>query len=184
MLRIANRTIITLLVVANALIATRAHAEWSGSNHYKDRWGQSVNFSVYNTVDSNQENINAARDGLNEWHNDTTANLNYTWTGEIKVYDQNVNNPNLYGGFIAERDSTGHFVGGRAYMDEANNNDLDYYKTRAVFCQEVGHAFGFDHEDQGCMGATYIWNGQLSWKWDVNQHNIDNMYSLYIRNHH
>lgn len=65
-----------------------------------------------------------------------------------------------------------------AKYNNQNNSPLCWTSTgrQGVLCQELGHAFGLTHSNNGCMGFGYPFNGVTNTDYRVRQHNIDDIY--------
>lgn len=65
------------------------------------------------------------------------------------------------------------------YVDNSPYNNA--WERRAIFCQEIGHTFGLDHDDTGsCMGFGYFSNATNT----INGHNTNDVYNKYRYSHH
>ena len=169
-----NSAIALLLGTNLWLTAAFLHPEQASSHSLGYHWHKRTI-----TIDNVAANQAPADDAMAEWSNDTILTVTEVLANEdIYVFDNNDGNvgycgawaPRLYSG-------TNHLRHGRAmYNTYCSGN---YYFKRGIFCQEIGHGFGLDHSDHGCMGFNYWWNGVKNTTWYVAQHNIDDIRGIY-----
>ncbi len=179
------RVAIATLVIANMLMAAwllipegvSAHSLGYHWNRYYKEGTTSPGPDVYIRNDATY--YTPANDALNEWNTDTILDVfevgNYE---DIYLFDNNDGATSYCGAWAAYvYDGTNHLKYGRAMYNTYCGGD--YYKKRAIFCQEIGHGFGLAHSDNGCMGYGYYNSAYTVW-----QHNIDDIYNQYRYNHH
>ncbi len=133
------------LLVAS-LAGTAAEARQWGCWSQADR-----NVRIRNASGGSQ-----ATAAINDWNNMTILNISSVSSGE-EVYVFNANSGATGWGGLA---SITNYSGCTILRATAQVNTY-YYSSgstsaRGVHCQEIGHAFGLDHSnDGGCMGAGY-----------------------------
>lgn len=171
---------IVFLLVANFAIApsTLAH----GTGHW-NRYGSSVTVYTHLWANGETENANAAEGARYEWSLDTILYLPTTQNHtDIEVWDI-YSDTGPVGLHTPESvDATNHGTHSHVWFNEKYNH-YNYDWTRAVYCQELGHAFGLDHSNDGCMGFGYVYNGVTSRATGVLQHSIDDIYNKYRNSH-
>ncbi|MCI0397410.1 MAG: hypothetical protein L0332_29445 [Chloroflexi bacterium] len=134
-----------------------------------NRNGSSVTIGVYNTATYYNE-ANAAR---NDWSVNTILYLpNRTSHTDISVFDGNYGNTG-WGGLAEIINYSGcHISHGHARLNYYYN--YSSADKRGIFCQEIGHLFGLDHSNDGCMGKGYYNNSNVTV-----QHNWNDIYNKY-----
>jgi hypothetical protein len=165
--------LIVVLIVANLFLAanTFAHQMWRDGKYYVhwNRSGTSVTFNLYNGgLGSDIYDADKARA---DWHNNTILNLYWvdsTAPRDITVYSYN-SQDGRGGLYYIWWDTKGHI-----YKGEAAYNLYYGQNKQGVFCQEIGHNFGLEHSNDGCMGYTY-WNSLIT----TVQHNWTDIYNWY-----
>lgn len=173
--RLASVLAIGILLFANAYLAALVFVRDTASAHSNGYHWHGRNIEILNDA----TNTGPSYDAIWEWHNDTILYvLDVVASEEIYVFDNNDGATSYCGAWAPwVYSGTNHLSYGRAMYNEYCG--LSYNGKRGVFCQEVGHGFGLDHSDDGCMGYGYTWNGVRSTKYAVWQHNIDDIYRIY-----
>ncbi|GIV98058.1 MAG: hypothetical protein KatS3mg057_2715 [Herpetosiphonaceae bacterium] len=174
MKRLVGPVAIAILLLANLLVARQAIAHKWGNWHW-NRYGSSVTIRVYNTARYWTEANRAVRD----WDNNTILYLPDPGTHtDISLFDGNYGATG-WGGLaeIINYTSGSHITHGHARL----NYYYSYSSTgkQGVFCQEVGHLFGLDHSNDGCMGMGYYNNIYYTVP-----HNWNDIYNMYRYSHH
>ncbi|MEW5987604.1 MAG: hypothetical protein AB1791_13305 [Chloroflexota bacterium] len=170
-------TVMALLVAIIGSVGVTSAHDWicSGSTGWHwNKYGSSVTIRSRNTALYSSE----ASSAINDWSNNTILYVpQVTSNYKIRVYDGNYGNTG-WGGLAVITNYTGcHILRGDALL-----NYYYYYSSiskQGIFCQEVGHLWGLDHSNDGCMGKGY-YN-------DLNttvQHNWDDIYNKYRYTHH
>ncbi|MGH2544687.1 MAG: hypothetical protein ACRDIB_17995, partial [Ardenticatenaceae bacterium] len=163
-----------LLVSAGQFSVASAHDWQCGAYGWHwNRTGSSVTIGMYNTAYYYSQ-ANSAR---NDWSGNTILYVpNRTYHTDMSVFDGSYGNTG-WGGLAEIINYSGcHITHGHAR--------LNYYysytsnEKRGIFCQEIGHLFGLDHSDHGCMGMGYYNNA-----YTTVQHNWDDIYNKYRYGH-
>ncbi|MFD1542807.1 hypothetical protein [Nonomuraea guangzhouensis] len=162
------------IVLIPVLAAPQALAhQWDG--WHWNRYGATVTINVLNTATYAAE-ANAA---LNDWDSNTILSLPRVGSHtDISMFDGNYGNTG-WGGLaeIISYMSGNHITHGHAR--------LNYYYSytsamkQGIQCQEVGHLFGLDHSNNGCMGLGYYNNVTTTVA-----HNWSDISSMYRTSHH
>ncbi len=175
MKRLIGPLAIGLLLTVNVVMATVASAHQWGNYHW-NRSGSSVTIRANNTA---QYRTEASR-AINDWSNNTILDIpQVDYHTDISVFDGNYGDTG-WGGLAEITTTSGnHITHGHAR--------LNYYYAasstfkQGIFCHEVGHTVGLDHaDDGGCMGLGY-YSGST---YTTVQHNWDDIYRMYRKNHH
>ena len=172
MKRVSGLVVLTLLLVANLVIASRSIAhQYDPRQHWNNESGQSINF--YNGADYHDAATNARQD----WGSNTRISFeprasHVGFHVFDAYYDTN------WGGFAdpVEYYWTGshwHLTHGHAILNTKYAGAGAYYR-RGIFCQEIGHLLGLIHSNDGCMGYTYYNN--LNYTVPHNWSDINNIY--------
>ena len=168
MKRFATPVAIAILLIANLLVGTNVFAHQWGSWHWH-RGGASVTINAYNTATYRAE----ASAAINDWSNNTILYVPQVGShSDIHVFDGNYGATGWGGLASLESVSGNHILHGHAR--------LNYYygytsaQKRGVQCQEVGHLFGLDHSNDGCMGMGYYNNLTTTVS-----HNWNDIYNIY-----
>ncbi|MEU7839235.1 hypothetical protein [Nonomuraea sp. NPDC049129] len=160
------------LVLVSTTPPAFAH-QW-GSWHW-NRYGATVTIQIQDTA----TNFSQAEASINDWDSHTLLSLPRVGSHtDISVFDGNYGNTG-WGGLaeIINYTSGSHITHGHAR--------LNYYysytsaEKTGIFCQEVGHLFGLDHSNDGCMGMGYYNN--LT---NTVQHNWNDISAMYRTSHH
>ena len=174
---VAPLLIILGLLAANIGVYT-AHAHNWGNYHW-NKGGTYIDIYQYNTA-AYYSDAEAARQ--NAWN---TVSILYNYNAgshtNVSVYDGNFGNTG-WGG-LASLENLDWDWGCWCYDHIAHGHarvNMYYgygaWDRQRIFCQEVFHTYGFDHDDtNGCMDYTYTTNVLLS-------HNSTDFYNRY-RNH-
>ncbi|WP_327582305.1 hypothetical protein OHA25_41125 [Nonomuraea sp. NBC_00507] len=169
----AASIILAATVTVLALAVPQASAHQWGSWHW-NRYGATVTIQIYNTATYRTE----AQAAVNDWNNNTILSLpGASGHTDISLFDGNYGNTG-WGGLAEIINYSGsHITHGHAR--------LNYYYSyssstkRGIFCQEIGHLFGLDHSNDGCMGLGY-YNNVVT----TVQHNWNDIYNMYRNSHH
>ncbi len=119
-----------------------------------------------------------ASNAINDWNSMTILNISSVSSGE-EVYVFNANSGATGWGGLA---SITNYSGCTILRATAQVNTYYYSSTstsaRGVHCQEIGHAFGLDHSnDGGCMGAGYWYSITNAYR--PVSHNVSDIGSMY-----
>lgn len=175
-LLLAANSLMAMLLVITPVFAHKLGPHW-------DRYYNDNNAQPTIRVKVNATNSTPANDARLEWSGDTILNLpSVTGSEDVYLFDNN--------------DGAKSYCGAAAPFVYSGTHNLSYaramYNThcagqyaykRSIFCQELGHALGLAHSNDGCMGATYAWDGVVSTKYAVWQHNIDDIKIMYLNRH-
>jgi hypothetical protein len=156
------------LLAANVFMAREALAHQWGRWHW-NKSGSSVPLSIYNSGTYRTEAANA----ISDWNVNTILTLsNASSHTEISVFDGNYGNTG-WGGLASLESVSGNHI---LHAHSRLNTYYSYSSTdkRGVQCQEVGHTFGLDHSNDGCMGKGYYNNLNTTV-----QHNWNDIYNIY-----
>lgn len=169
-----GRLLLAVGAVIAALVGASAASAHKWGNWHWNRYGSSVTIQAYNTATYRAE----ASAAINDWSANTilyVPQVNYHT--DLSVFDGNYG-PTGWGGLAEIINYSGsHITHGHAR--------LNYYYSyssnmkRGIQCQEVGHLFGLDHSNDGCMGLGYY----NSLYYTV-AHNWNDIYSMYRYTHH
>jgi hypothetical protein len=166
------------LLAANIHVA-RAH-NWEG--YHWDKGGSAIHIYNYNYAANWQAAENARVDGWNKIG--ILYNYSVDYHTDVSVFDGYYGTDTGWSGLATLEDldwSWGHF--GWVYIAHGHarynrSYPMSQASIQGIFCQEIGHTWGFDHSNTGdCMGKTY-YN-------DINTygpHNNTDFYNRY-RNH-
>lgn len=181
-LRLRRRLLIPVMaIVVGALVALNvgvASAHNWGSWHW-DKSGSRVQIQsqIYGGTQAQAE---AGRvDAWNKVSNLYNYRVNYHT--DVSVFDGNFGNTG-WGG-LASIESTAWDWGcfGWCHVTHGHARYNSYYGgspwyIQGVYCQEVYHTYGFDHDDTGgCMGLGYFPNSSNV----LNSHNAADFYNRY-----
>jgi hypothetical protein len=175
---------LVLLVLVGANIATSsvamAHSlngSWPNDYHWHKSGTQIVLRVFIDPATVNKQAAEKARvDGWNKigiLYNNRVYDPNYA---EVRVWDGNYGNVGWsgYGGF--DRIISGTYHGTRGYAIYNTYTGWSQAPIQAIFCQEMGHAWGLGHSNTGdCMGFSYH-----NWtKYYYGSHNNNDFYNMY-----
>jgi hypothetical protein len=164
---VAAATTLTLL-----LGTTGASAHQWGSWSW-NRSGSTVTIQVYNYA----ANSGAANQALNDWDSHTILSLpRLNSHTDISVYDENAGNTGWIG-LATIVNYSGNYIT-HAHAEYNTYYSESYDQIVGTYCQEIGHTFGLDHSNDGCMGLGYYNN--LTY---TVQHNWTDIYNMYINPH-
>jgi hypothetical protein len=158
--------VIAVLVVTGSTASAHQWGNWSWN-----RYGSTVTIQVYNYATSSYSNANAA---IRDWDSHTILSLpdpgSHT---DISVFDGN-SGATGWVGLATIVNSNGNYI---THAHAQLNTYYGYTGSQAtgVYCQEVGHTFGLDHSNDGCMGMGYYNN--LTYTVAHNWNDIASMYS-------
>lgn len=161
--------LLIVLLFANLLTAPLAFAHSSG--WHWNRYGATVTINVYNTTTYRAESTAA----ITDWDTKTILALpQVTSHSDIHLFDNNYGATGWASLYSFESYTTGK------HLTHVHGR-LNYYyslsttQKQAIFCKLLGHSFGLDSSNDGCM------NGTLS---STVQHNWDDIYAMYRTSHH
>jgi hypothetical protein len=162
--KIGGFAILAALVLANlAVNVPDAQAHYLGYHWHKSGTQIVLRTYIYPSTVYAAAAERARQDGWNKiaiLYNQRVYDPNYA---EVHVWDAAYGNTGWsgYGGFDrVTNDGRYHGLRGYALYNRSTgwtNQNL----IQGLFCQEIGHAWGLDHHNNGdCMGLTYFnWNG-------------------------
>ena len=177
MKRVVGSVVITLLVIANLVLAGQSFAhQYDTPRHWNNESGNGINF--YNGANPYHE---AAEDARKDWGSNTRIvfDIRSSHAGLHAFdayYDTN------WGGLASWEDynwtgSHYHTTHGHAILNTKYAGQGGYWR-RGVFCQEIGHLLGLAHSDDGCMGLSYYNNKNYTVP-----HNWGDINNIYDGNH-
>lgn len=170
---LARAGVILAVVVTALLAASTAQAHQWGSWHW-NRYGSSVTIRAY----VSGPNVTWSRAAVADWDRNTILYLpdpgSHT---DMSVFAGNYGNTGWGGVAEIINYSGSHITHGHARV----NTYYGYGQSDfiGIQCQEVGHLFGLDHSNDGCMGKGYYNNLNYTV-----QHNWNDIYNMYRYSHH
>ena len=183
-----------LLAVATLCALATVGAGPASANHAwgNYHWARTANPFTLRVIDANSSNwdghLNAA---INDWSRSSVLDLVResgregkncrAETGKVKSCNGNYGN-NGWLGLASIRVSGAHITSGTAKMNDTYFNSGAYNATarQHVMCQEIGHTFGLDHQDES--GADLNTCMDYSDKLDnpsPNSHDYQQLESIY-----
>ena len=182
--------LVTLLLGASAVLALPAAASHSWGNYH---WARTANPFTLRIIDANSSNWDAALDrAIADWDRSAVMTLVQeegsvdkrcrVVTGKVKSCNGSYGQ-NGWLGLASIRVSGSHITSGTAKMNDtyfamAAYNDPT--KKQHVMCQEIGHDFGLDHQDESgadlntCMDYSNALDNP-----SPNQHDYDQLATIY-----
>lgn len=163
-----------------AITATAAHADHSwGSYHWK-RSGVLM-LSIYSSVTPDWSNALVVADS--DWNRSTVLENTLVAsdsakktrrqcprpTGAIRVCNDSYGY-NGWAGIASIGLADGHISGAIAKMNDSYLGNASSDKRQGVMCQEVGHDFGLDHQDENFTNANLGTCMDYTNDWSTNQH--------------
>lgn len=134
------------------------------------KWNRST-IQVWNSA----SNSSLANQALNDWDGHTVLSLPRTGShSDISVADGYYGNTG-WGGLATIIDSSGSYIT-HAHAEVNLSYNPSASRILGIFCQEIGHTFGLDHSNDGCMGLSYYNN--LTTTVPHNWNDINSMYSF------
>jgi predicted Zn-dependent protease len=160
-------------MVMTLFSATTAQAHPWGNWHW-NRYGSSVTIAAYTTGSQ----VTASKQAANDWSNNTILYIpQYTSHTDMSVFDGNYGATGWGGLASLESVSGDHILHGHARVNMYYG--YGYSDVVGIQCQEVGHLFGLDHSNDGCMGKGYYNNLNYTVS-----HNWSDIYNIYRYTHH
>jgi predicted Zn-dependent protease len=160
-------------MVMTLFSATTAQAHKWGNWHW-NRYGSSVTIAAYTTGSQ----VTASKQATNDWSNNTILYIpQYTSHTDMSVFDGNYGATGWGGLASLESVSGDHILHGHARVNMYYG--YGYGDVVGIQCQEVGHLFGLDHSNDGCMGKGYYNNLN-----STVSHNWSDIYNMYRYTHH
>jgi len=183
-----------------AFATTPAQANHSWGNYHWARSG-AVQLNIYSSVTSDwSDNLTTANSDWNQSQylqntvvnsaTDTTTRSQCAMpTGAIRVCNYTYGNTG-WSGLASINTGRGknrsHITGATTKVNDTYLAGADPAMRQGVMCQEVGHDFGLDHQDENfdnpnlgtCMDYTRDWSTNQH----PNQHDYDQLASIYSHN--
>ncbi len=167
---IAPPLIVFALLALNVGVFTASAHNWG--NWHWDKSGTNITIQQWTYGTNTAEAENARQDAWNRISN--LYNYNSRSHTDISVFGDNAGNTGWAGLASLENVSGDHIIHAHARY----NNYYGYASNdiQGVYCQEVEHTYGFDHNNTGgCMGAGYFSGSGNT----LSQHDVDDFYNLY-----
>lgn len=165
-LLIANMVTFTIVSAHNLSCGTRG-LHW-------DRWG-TPDIYVYRTTPAG-DNSTQAQNATAEWTADTVLDLfSASSHTDVSLYDFNYGSGGPGGQTTFPGTSGCHITHAHATANSYYVNGYTSLQKRALYCHELGHAWGLDHMgsiDECLAAGTY-----------VNSHSITDMDTKYSSSH-
>ncbi len=167
------------LLAANVGVYT-AHAHNWGGWHW-DKGGTQIVIQEQHTGGHTTQSLAASLDAWNRIS--ILFNYHVNYHTDISVYDGYYNTN--WSGLASIEDSNwdwgcwcyDHI--GHAHAKYNTKSGFSAWTIQGVYCQEINHGRGFDHDNSGgCMGLTY-YSGSSN---TLSSHNLTDFYNRY-RNH-
>lgn len=195
-LRLRHTAIVSVLAaVVVGWAATPAQADHAWSNYHWARSGE-ARLTLYSSLTSSWSgNLGTANSDWNRSASlqntvvgsDTSSNARRRCTspsGAVRVCNYTYGNNGWAGlASISLIRGTSHIATGTAKMNDTYEGSAGAAERQGVMCQEVGHTFGLDHQDENfnnpnlgtCMDYTNDWSTNQH----PNQHDYDQLAAIY-----
>ncbi len=167
-----------LFALAAANIGMASAHNWGG--WHWDKSGANIQIQEWQ-YGSTTAQAEAAR--LDKWNNiGILYNYSVNYHTDVSVYDGNFGDTGWGGLASIESSSWDWGCWCSDHISHAHARFNTYYGTsdtwwiQGVYCQEVFHTYGFDHDNTGgCMGLGYFPGSSNV----IDQHNADDFYNRY-----
>lgn len=190
---IGSSVVVVVLFVSLFVVSALANHSW-GLYH----WGRTVNPFTLKLGD----NISSAWDGYlvtssNDWSQssvlDTTIVFGNTsprtckpTAGRVEVCNNKYGKNGWLGVASIWINSSGHITQGTVKMNDSYFNAAPYNTSvwkNSVMCQEVGHTFGLDHQDENFgnlpLGSCMDYSSDPTLNQHPNQHDYEQLETIY-----